>query len=120
MPQRGAQLKAAIAQLVEHAEAQDDAEDQEYGVDSDGDSVSEELARREARLARMRALRERLDAEQRALTTPRRQPMPTGGIIVAAELTNLAPGSWLLAPGSWLQMRATCHRSLSRSVGCVR
>ncbi len=66
MQQREAQLKAEIAQLVEQAEAQDDVEDQEYGVDSDGYSVSEELARREARLAKIRALRERLEAEQRA------------------------------------------------------
>ena len=66
MQQREAQLKAEIAQLVEQAEAQDDAEDQDYGVDSDGYSVSEELARREARLAKIRALRERLEAEQRA------------------------------------------------------
>src|SRR5918912_1903485 len=66
MQQREAQLKEEIAQLVERAEAQDDAEDQEYGVDSDGYSVTEELARREARLAKIRALRERLEAEQRA------------------------------------------------------
>jgi hypothetical protein len=66
MQQRAAQLKAEIAHLVEHAEAQDDAEDQEYGTDSDGYSVSEELARRDARLAKIRALRERLEAEQRA------------------------------------------------------
>jgi transposase len=66
MQQREAQLKAEIAQLVERAEAQDEVEDQEYGVDSDGYSVTEELARREARLAKIRALRERLEAEQRA------------------------------------------------------
>ena len=66
MQQREMQLKAEIAHLVEQAKAQDDAEDQEYGVDSDGYSVSEELARREARLAKSRALRERLEAEQRA------------------------------------------------------
>jgi len=66
MQQREAQLKAEMAQLVERAEAQDEVEDQEYGVDSDGYSVSEELARREARLAKIRAVRERLEAEQRA------------------------------------------------------
>jgi transposase len=66
MQQREAQLKAEMAHLVEQAETQDNAEDQEYGVDSDGYSVSEELARREARLAKIRALRERLEAEQRA------------------------------------------------------
>jgi transposase len=66
MKQREAQLTAEIAHLVDQAEAQDDAEDQEYGVESDGYSVTEELARREARLAKIRALRERLEAEQRA------------------------------------------------------
>src|SRR5215217_4358110 len=66
MRQREAQLKEEIARLVERAEAQDAAEDQEYGVDSDGYSVAEELARREARLAKIRAARERLEAERRA------------------------------------------------------
>jgi hypothetical protein len=66
MRQRETQLKEEIARLVEQAEAQDTAEDQEYGVDSDGYSVAEELARREARLATIQAARERLEAEQRA------------------------------------------------------
>jgi hypothetical protein len=63
MRQREAQLKEEIARLVEEAEAQDAAEDQEYGADSEGYSVAEELARR---LARIQAARERLEAEQRA------------------------------------------------------
>ena len=50
---------------MEQAEAQDAAEDQEYGIDSDGYSVGEELARREARLAKIQAAREHLEAEQR-------------------------------------------------------
>jgi transposase len=66
MRQREAQLKDEIARLVEQAEAQDTAEDQEYGADSDGYSVAEELARREARLAKIEAAREHLEAEQRA------------------------------------------------------
>jgi transposase len=66
MRQREAQLKEEIARLVERAEARDAAEDREYGVDSDGYSVAEELARREARLAKIRAARERLEREQRA------------------------------------------------------
>jgi hypothetical protein len=65
MRQREAQLKEEIAQLVEQGEAQDTAEDQEYGADSDGYAVAEELARREARLAKIRAARERLEAERR-------------------------------------------------------
>src|SRR3954469_9928803 len=66
MRQREAQLKEEIARLVEQAETQDTAEDQEYGIDSDGYSVAEELARREARLAKIQAAREHLEAEQRA------------------------------------------------------
>jgi len=66
MQQRETQLKEEIARLVEQGEAQDTAEDQEYGVDSDGYSVAEELARREARLAKIQAARERLETEQRA------------------------------------------------------
>ena len=66
MRQREAELKEEIARLVEQAEAQDTAEDQEDGVDSDGYSVAEELARREARLAKIRAAREHLEAEQRS------------------------------------------------------
>jgi transposase len=66
MRQREARLEEEIARLVEQAERQDAAEDQEYGTDSDGYSVGEELARREARLARIRAAREHLEAERRA------------------------------------------------------
>ena len=66
MRQREAQLKEEIAQLVGQGEAQDTAEDQEYGADSAGYSVAEELARREARLAKIQAARERLETERRA------------------------------------------------------
>src|SRR5215212_560394 len=66
MRQREARLTEEIARLVEQAEARDTAEDREYGIDSDGSSVAEELARREARLAKIRAARERLEAERRA------------------------------------------------------
>jgi transposase len=80
MRQREAQLEEEIARLVEQAEAQDAAEDQEYGVDSDGYSVAEELARREARLAKIQAARERLEREQRAA-----QGLPDGAVPVIAE-----------------------------------
>ena len=66
MKQREARLKDEIARLVEQAEDRDATEDREYGLDSDGYSVADELALREARLARIRTLRERLEAEQRA------------------------------------------------------
>ena len=66
MQRREAQLKDEIARLVAQAEAQDTDEDQEYGADSDGYSVDEELVRREQRLTKIQALRERLETEQRA------------------------------------------------------
>jgi transposase len=128
MRQREAQLREQIARLVEQAEAQDAAEDQEYGSDSDGYSVAEELALREARLVKIQALRERLEAEKRAEqglpedespaidekeqrsfadADARMMLMKRGeyayaynaqaavdaasGIIVAADLTNVAP-----------------------------
>lgn len=128
MRQREAQLRDEIARLLEQAETRDAAEDQEYGVDSDGYAVAEELARREARLAKIRAAREHLEAEQRAEqgradgeppviadkeqrsfadTDARIMLMKRGeydyaynaqagvdgdsGVIVVAELTNVAP-----------------------------
>src|SRR6266540_1439267 len=128
MTQREAQLQEEIARLVERAAAQDDAEDQESGADSDGYAVDEELALRAARLAKIRALRERLEAEQRAARGlgPDEAPViaeaeqrsfadadarimltkrgeyadaynaqaavdEASGVIVAAELTNVAP-----------------------------
>jgi transposase len=66
MRQREAQLKVEIAALVEQAETQDASDNQAYGVTSDGYTVAAELALREARLAKIQALRERLEVEQRA------------------------------------------------------
>jgi len=89
MRQRETQLKEEIARLVEQAEAQDAAEDQEYGVDSDGYSVAEELARREARLAKIRAARERLEAEQRA---EQGRPEDAAAAIADKEQRSFADG----------------------------
>jgi transposase len=127
MQRREAQLKEEIARLLEQAEGQDQAEDQEYGADSDGYTVAEELACRAARLAKIQALRAVLEAEKRqeqglsaveaplieaqeqrsfADTDARMMLMKRGeydygynaqavvdaesGVIVAAELTNVA------------------------------
>jgi transposase len=65
MQQRETQLQEEIARLLDQAEGQDQAEDQEYGTDSDGYSVDEELAFRAARLAKIQALRAVLEAEKR-------------------------------------------------------
>ncbi len=66
MRQREAQLQDEIATLVAQAETQDATDDQTYGVTADGYSMTEELALREGRLAKIQALREQLEAEQRA------------------------------------------------------
>src|SRR5215212_9586380 len=59
MRRREAQLREEIALLGEQAERQAPADAQPSRIASDGYSVAEELARREARLARIRAARER-------------------------------------------------------------
>jgi transposase len=87
MKQREAQLREEIERLVEQAEAQDATEDREYGADSDGYSVAEELALREARLAKIRALRERLEAEKR---TERGLPEDESPVIDAKEQRSFA------------------------------
>ena len=79
MRQREAQLREELARLVERAEVQDADEDREYGADSDGYSVAEELAFRAARLAKIRVLRERLEAEQRAEQGPPEDAAPAIG-----------------------------------------
>jgi len=66
MTPREAHRREEIARLVERAAAQDAAEDRESGADSDGYAVDDALARRAERLAKIRALRARLEAEQRA------------------------------------------------------
>jgi transposase len=66
MRRREAELRGEIAALVAQAEAQDATDAATYGVNSDGYNVTEELARRAVRLAKIQDLRERLETEQRA------------------------------------------------------
>jgi len=60
---RIAQLEAEVAALLAEAEATDRAEDDEFGEDKRGDEIPPELARRETRLAKMRAAKEAIEAE---------------------------------------------------------
>ena len=62
---RIAQLEAEVAAILAEAEAMDRAEDEQFGEDRRGDEVSEELARRETRLAKMRAAKETIEADAR-------------------------------------------------------
>lgn len=58
-------LEAEVAAILADAEATDLAEDEEYGEDKRGDEVPPELARRETRIAKMRAAKEAIEAEAR-------------------------------------------------------
>jgi len=57
------QLEAEVAAILADAEATDLAEDEEFGEDRRGDEVPPELARRESRLAKLRAAKESIEAE---------------------------------------------------------
>jgi transposase len=61
-------LTQEIAELLERAQAADQAEDAEHGAAKRGDELPEELRRRAGRLAKIRAAKERLEerARQRA------------------------------------------------------
>jgi len=59
------QLEAEVAAILAEAEATDRAEDEAFGPDRRGDEVPAELARRETRLAKMRAAKEAIEADAR-------------------------------------------------------
>ncbi len=63
---RIAGLEAEVAAILADAEATDLAEDEEFGADRRGDEVPAELARRETRLAKMRAAKEQIEADAAA------------------------------------------------------
>jgi transposase len=66
MGETAARLKTEVAELLRQAEAQDAAEDGQYGVERRGDELPTELARREQRLQVIQAAKARLEARQRA------------------------------------------------------
>lgn len=57
------QLQAEVNALLAEAETVDEAEDQKFGADRRGDEVAPELARRQGRLAKLRAAKEALEAD---------------------------------------------------------
>lgn len=59
------ELKAQVKDLLAEAEAIDSVEDDAFGNDRRGDEVPYELARRETRLAKLRAAKEAIEAEAR-------------------------------------------------------
>jgi hypothetical protein len=56
-------LQAEVEALLQRAEAVDAAEDEKYGKDQAGNELPAELARRESRLAKIRAAKAELEAE---------------------------------------------------------
>src|SRR5271166_1812645 len=56
-------LQAEVEALLQRAEAVDAAEDEKYGKEQAGDELPAELARRESRLAKIRAAKAELEAE---------------------------------------------------------
>lgn len=59
------QLEAEVAAILADAEATDRAEDDEFGPKCRGDEVPAELARRETRLAKMRAAKQAIESDAR-------------------------------------------------------
>lgn len=66
-------LAEEIEQLLAKAEAIDQQEDNEYGPDSRGDELPEELARRESRLERIREAKRALEAKAQAAAQKQRE-----------------------------------------------
>lgn len=65
MVKRQAELEAEVEALLGEAEQIDAEEDERFGPDRRGDEIPAELARRESRLAKLRAAKEALEAEAR-------------------------------------------------------
>ena len=73
-----ARLEAEVAALLQQAAATDQAEDRRYGATCRGDELPAEVARREQRLARIRAAQAALEAEAQA-TMPAESAAPRRG-----------------------------------------
>jgi len=67
MKQEEERLKDEIHQLLSKAEAVDQQEDREYGIDHRGDELPEELARRQGRLKRIQEAKKALEAKAKAV-----------------------------------------------------
>ena len=65
MLEKEGKLKAEIEEFLETAKAADEQEDQQYGPDEDGYQVSEELARREQRLTRIKEAKAALEEREK-------------------------------------------------------
>ena len=68
MREKEAALAREVADLLRQADAADREDDRRYGLDRRGDELPDELARRETRLATLRAAQAALEAQARAET----------------------------------------------------
>ncbi len=87
------QLEVEVAAILAEAEATDLAEDAEFGADKRGDEVPPELARRESRLAKLRAAKEAIEneAKQKAAKKAADKATKNGGDEAAiAEAAQVA------------------------------
>jgi transposase len=66
MVEAEARLQAEVDQMLSRAAAEDDAEDQTFGKENAGSVLSEELARRQSRLSKLREAKAALEAEAKA------------------------------------------------------
>src|ERR1039458_3602617 len=65
MKEEERKLKGEIAEMLRRAQAVDQAEDEQYGVDRRGDELPEELQRREERLKKIQQAKQRLEERQK-------------------------------------------------------
>lgn len=81
------QLQAEVNALLAEAEAVDEAEDQAFGEDRRGDEIAPELARREGRLAKLRAAKDAIEADtaEKAAAAARNKAETAGQSVEQAD-----------------------------------
>jgi transposase len=85
-------LDAEVRELLERAEAVDREEDEEHGPGKRGDEVPEELKRREARLEKIRAAKERLEERAKARVRDRLEAKGASAEEIAEAEGKAEPG----------------------------
>jgi hypothetical protein len=85
-------LEAEIRDLLARAEEADRAEDAEFGADRRGDELPEELRRREGRLEKIRAAKQRLDERARGRARERAEAQGASPEEIAQAEARAVPG----------------------------